>query len=50
MHLINEEDTWNDFSSSFFSPFGDFLVDLFSDFRLDFTNISGKKCHETLSS
>jgi hypothetical protein len=50
VNLIDEKNTWNDFSSAFFSPFGYFLVDLFSDFWFDFTNVSGKKSHETLSS
>jgi len=50
MYLINEENTWDDLSSSFFSPFGDLLVNLFSDFWLDLTNITSKEGHETLCS
>jgi hypothetical protein len=48
--LINEKDTWNDFSTAFLSPLSNFLINLFSNFRLDFTNISSKKSKETLSS
>jgi len=50
MDLIDEEDTWHDLSTSFFSPLGDLLVDLFTNFRLDFTDITREKSHEALSS
>jgi len=48
--LIDEQDTWNDLSSTFFSPFGNFLVDLFSNLWFDLTDITSEKGHETLSS
>ena len=50
MHLIDEEDTWHDLSSSFLSPLGNFLVDLLSDFWFDLTNVSSEKSHKSLSS
>lgn len=46
--FIDEKHTRYDLSSSFFSPFSYFLINLFSDFRFNFTNITGKKGHETL--
>ena len=42
VHLIDEEHTWNDFSSAFFSPFGHFLIDLFSNFWFDLTNVTSE--------
>jgi len=50
MDLINEKDTWHNLSSSLFSPFGHFLVDLFSHLWLDFSDISSKKSHKSLGS
>ena len=50
MDLINEENTWYYFSTAFLSPLSNFLINLFSNFRLNFTNISSKKSKETLSS
>jgi len=50
MDLIDEQDTWNDLSSAFFSPFSNFLINLFSDFWFNFTDITSEKSHETLSS
>jgi hypothetical protein len=50
MDLIDEEYTWNDLSSSFFSPLSDFLVNLLSDLWLDFSNISSEKGQESLGS
>jgi hypothetical protein len=50
MDLINEEDTWNNFGTAFLSPLSNLLIDLFSNLRLDFTNISSKESKETLSS
>jgi len=50
MDLIDEEDTWDDLSTAFFSPLGDLLVDLFSNFRLDFTDVTREKSHEALGS
>lgn len=44
MNFIDEEDTWYDFSTAFFSPFSYLLVNLLSDFWLDFTNISSEEC------
>jgi len=46
--LIDEEDTWDDLCTSFFPPLGDFLVDLLSDLRFDFSNISCEQGHESL--
>jgi hypothetical protein len=40
--LINEEDTWHNFGTAFFSPLSYLLIDLFSNLWLDFTNISSK--------
>jgi hypothetical protein len=48
--LIDKQDTWYDLGSTFFSPFSDFLVDLFSNLWFDLTDISSEKGHETLSS
>lgn len=48
MDLIDEEDTWDNLCASLFSPLGDFLVDLLSDFGLDFSNISCEQGHESL--
>jgi hypothetical protein len=48
--LIDEEYTRNNFSSSFFSPFSNLLINLFSNFWFDFTDITCKKSKETLSS
>ena len=50
MDLIDEEDTWDDLSTAFFSPLGDLLVDLLANFRLDFTDITREKSHEALGS
>jgi len=46
--LINEENARDDFSASFFSPFCNFLINLFSDLGLDLTDVSGEECHEAL--
>jgi len=48
MDLVNEEHTWHDLCTAFLSPLGNLLIDLLSDLWLDFTNITGKECHETL--
>ena len=48
MNLIDEEYTGYDLGTTFLSPLGDFLVDLFSDLRFDLTDISGEEGHETL--
>jgi hypothetical protein len=41
--LIDEEDTRDDLSSAFFSPFSYFLVNLLSNFRFNFSNITCKE-------
>ena len=48
MDLINEENTWDDFSAPFFSPFCNFLINLFSDLGLNLTDVSSEECHEAL--
>ncbi len=48
MHLINEKYTWHDFCSTFFSPLGYLLVDLFSYFCLYFSDVSSKQGLEAL--
>ena len=48
--LINEEDTWNDLSTSLLTPLSDLLVNLFSYFGLDLTDITSKQSHEALCS
>jgi hypothetical protein len=48
--LIDEEDTWHNFGTAFFSPLSYLLIDLFSNLWLNFTNISSKESKETLSS
>lgn len=50
MNLINEEYTRHDLSTTLFSPLSYFLVNLLSNFGLDFTNITGKEGKESLSS
>jgi hypothetical protein len=50
MDLVNEEDTGHNFGTALFAPFSYLLVYLFSNLWLDFTNITGKQCEETLSS
>jgi len=50
MHLIDEQNTWHDFCSSFLTPLGNLLVNLLSDLGLDFTNVSSEEGHESLSS
>ena len=48
VNLIDEEDTRHDLSTAFLSPLGDLLVDLFSYFRLDLTDITSEEGHEAL--
>ena len=50
MNLIDEEHAWYDLSTTFLSPFSDFLVNLFSYFGLNFTNVSCEESSESLSS
>ncbi len=50
MYLINEEDTRDDLSTALFSPLSNFLVNLFTNFRFNFTNVTSEKSHETLGS
>jgi len=49
VNLINEKNTWDDFSAALFSPFCDFLVNLFSYFGLNFTDVTSEECHKALS-
>jgi hypothetical protein len=42
MDLVNEKNTRHNLSSSFFSPFSDFLVNLLTDFRFYFSNITSE--------
>merc|ERR1740117_1527349 len=48
MDFINEEHSGDDFGSAFFSPLGYFLVNLLSDFGLNFSDISCEESHESL--
>jgi len=50
MDLINKQYTWNNLGSTLLTPFSNFLINLLSNFRLDFTNISCEKGHEALCS
>lgn len=61
MDFINKQDTRNNFSLSFFSPFSYLirqkkflilylLIDLISNFLLDFTSVTGEQGKETLRS
>ena len=50
MDLIDKENTWHDLSTAFLSPFSNFLVNLFANFLLDFTDITSKESKEALSS
>jgi len=50
VNLIDEKDTGYNLGSTFFPPFGYFLINLFSNFWFDLTNVSGEKSHETLGS
>lgn len=50
MYLIDEENTRYNFSTSLFSPLGNFLINLLTDFWLDFSNISRKQSLESLRS
>jgi len=48
MDFINEEDTWYDLSTAFLSPFCNLLVNLFTNFWLDLTNVTSEESHEAL--
>jgi hypothetical protein len=50
MYLIDEENTRHNFSTSLFSPLGNFLINLLTDFWLNFSNISRKQSLESLRS
>jgi len=50
VNFVDKKYTWDDFSSTLFTPLCNFLIDLLSNFRFNFTNISCKKCHEALGS
>ena len=49
MDLIDEEDTGHDLGTALFSPLSDLLIDLFTNFRLDLTDITSEESHEALS-
>ena len=46
--LIDEEDTWDELGATLLSPLGNFLINLLTDLRLDFTNVSCEQTHESL--
>jgi len=50
VNLIDKKNSWNYLSSAFFTPLSYFLIDLLSNFWLDFSNITCKKSQETLGS
>jgi hypothetical protein len=50
MHLIDEKNTRNNLSASLFAPFGNLLIDVLSNFRFDFTNVTSKKSQKSLGS
>lgn len=50
VNFINEQDSWNNLSSSFFSPLSYFLINLISNLWLDFSNVSREQCQKALSS
>ena len=50
VNLVNKKNARNNFCSSFFSPLGNLLIDLFSDLWFDFADVSGKQSHKSLSS
>jgi hypothetical protein len=43
VNLVDEENTRNNFSSSFFSPLSNFLIDLVSDLRLNLSDVSSEE-------
>jgi len=49
MNLIDEKDTGHDFSAAFFTPFSNFLINLVANFGLNFSDITSKEGHETLT-
>ena len=48
MDLVNKQNTWYNFSTAFFTPLGNFLVNLFAHFGFDFTDITSKERHKAL--
>lgn len=50
VNFINKKNARNNFCSSFLSPLGNLLINLLSDLWFDFSNVTGKQRHETLSS
>jgi hypothetical protein len=46
--LVNKQNTWYNFSTAFFTPLGNFLVNLFAHFGFDFTDITSKERHKAL--
>ena len=49
MNLIDEEDARHDFSTAFFTPFSNFLINLVANFGLNFSDITGEEGHESLT-
>ena len=49
MHLVNEQDTWHDLSSSLLSPLCNLLIYLLPHLRLYLSDIPRKKSHKSLS-
>jgi hypothetical protein len=50
MDLINEQNSWHNLSSTFLSPFSNFLINLLSNLWLNFSNVSCKESQKSLSS
>ncbi len=48
MYLVNKQNTWYNFSSAFFTPLSNFLVNLLAHFGFDFTDITSKERHKAL--
>lgn len=48
MNFVNEKHSRYNFSSTFFSPFSNLLVNLLSNLGLNFSDISSEKGHESL--
>lgn len=50
MNFIDEQNSGDNFCFSFFSPFGNFLIDLISNFLFNFPSVSRKKGQKSLGS
>lgn len=48
VNLVNKQNSWSNFSFSFFSPLGDLGIDLISYFRFDFPSVSAKQSKKSL--